>query len=46
VVDPTFRTSATGVFACGDVTGYRGPAAAALDGAAAGREIAHNLLSQ
>ncbi|HEX2657400.1 MAG TPA: FAD-dependent oxidoreductase, partial [Polyangia bacterium] len=44
-VDPTFRTSAAGIFACGDVTGYHGPAEAALSGAAAGREIAHTLLS-
>jgi len=42
-VDETFRTSVTGVFACGDVTGFQGPEAAARAGAAAGREIAHTL---
>jgi len=42
-VDGTFRTSVAGVFACGDVTGFQGPQAAARAGAAAGREIAHTL---
>jgi sarcosine oxidase subunit alpha len=42
-VDETFRTSVVGVFACGDVTGFQGPQAAARAGAAAGREIAQTL---
>jgi len=42
-VDERFRTSVTDIFACGDVTGFQGPVAAALAGAAAGREIAHTL---
>lgn len=45
VVDPTFRTGAPGIFACGDVTGYLGPEAAARAGAAAGQEIAQTLHS-
>ena len=43
VVDGAFRTTVPGVFACGDVTGYVGPRAAARAGAAAGREIAQTL---
>jgi len=42
-VDARFRTSVTDIFACGDVTGFQGPLAAARAGAAAGREIAHTL---
>jgi sarcosine oxidase subunit alpha len=42
-VDDRFQTSVPGVFACGDVTGFEGPEAAARAGAAAGREIAHTL---
>lgn len=34
------QTSAANVWACGDVTGYRGPAASAADG----ERVAHNLL--
>ena len=37
VVDEHGRTTTPGVWACGDVTGYRGPAAAAKDGARVGR---------
>lgn len=44
VVDDAFRTDAPGVFACGDVTGFVGPSAAAAAGAAAGRKIAHTLV--
>lgn len=39
----TGRTTADGVFACGDVTGYRGPARALEDGARVGRAAAENL---
>jgi sarcosine oxidase subunit alpha len=39
-VDDQFRTSAAGVYACGDVTGFAGSAAAARAGEAAGRAIA------
>lgn len=42
-VDKTFQTNVTGVFACGDVTGFQGPEGAARAGEAAGREIAHTL---
>ena len=42
-VDRAHATSATGVFACGDVTGYVGPDAAAAAGAAAGRALAATL---
>jgi sarcosine oxidase subunit alpha len=42
-VDGTFQTGVPGVFACGDVTGFRGPQMAARQGEAAGREIAHTL---
>nr|HEX4319123.1 2Fe-2S iron-sulfur cluster-binding protein [Kofleriaceae bacterium] len=41
VVDELGRTSAAGVWACGDVTGYKGPARAADDGA----RVAANLLA-
>jgi sarcosine oxidase subunit alpha len=44
VVDDAFQTDAPGVFACGDVTGFVGPSAAAAAGAAAGRKIAHTLV--
>jgi NADPH-dependent 2,4-dienoyl-CoA reductase/sulfur reductase-like enzyme len=39
VVDKQGRASTPGVWACGDVTGYLGPAAAADDGARVGRNI-------
>ncbi|HEY0193909.1 MAG TPA: FAD-dependent oxidoreductase, partial [Kofleriaceae bacterium] len=39
-VDADGRTSAPGVWACGDVTGYRGPAASAADGARVGANVA------
>ena len=42
-VDASFHTGVPGVFACGDVTGFQGPDAAACAGAAAGREMAHTL---
>jgi sarcosine oxidase subunit alpha len=42
-VDATFATTAPGVFAAGDVTGYRGPEGATADGAAAGQAIASVL---
>jgi sarcosine oxidase subunit alpha len=42
-VDRAHVTSAPGVFACGDVTGYIGPDAAAAAGAAAGRALAATL---
>ncbi len=42
VVDELGRTNIAGAWACGDVTGYRGPAAAAIDGA----RVATNLLAQ
>jgi sarcosine oxidase subunit alpha len=44
-IDDRFRSSAAGVFACGDVTGFAGTQAAARSGAAAGRAIADDLLS-
>jgi sarcosine oxidase subunit alpha len=43
LVDDDYATSAAGVFACGDVTGYAGPDAALIAGAAAGRAIAATL---
>jgi pyruvate/2-oxoglutarate dehydrogenase complex dihydrolipoamide dehydrogenase (E3) component len=43
LVDDAHATSAPGVFACGDVTGYAGPEAALAAGAAAGRAIAATL---
>ncbi len=43
LVDGDFATSAPGVFACGDVTGYVGAEAAAAAGAAAGRALAASL---
>jgi sarcosine oxidase subunit alpha len=42
-VDEGFATTASGVFACGDVTGYQGTAAAARAGAAAGKALAATL---
>jgi sarcosine oxidase subunit alpha len=43
VVDDHGRTSTTGVWACGDVTGYIGPAQAADDGARVGANAAGSL---
>jgi sarcosine oxidase, subunit alpha len=43
MVDERFQTSAAGVYACGDVAGYVGPALAAQAGAAAATAIAHTL---
>jgi sarcosine oxidase, subunit alpha len=43
VVDSDGRTSATGVSACGDATGYLGPIAAAASGTTAGRAISRGL---
>jgi sarcosine oxidase subunit alpha len=43
LVDADGATSVPGVFACGDVTGYVGPDAAATAGAAAGRALAATL---
>lgn len=40
VVDADGRTTTPGVWACGDVTGYRGPAVAAADGARVGANVA------
>ncbi|HEU0034368.1 MAG TPA: 2Fe-2S iron-sulfur cluster-binding protein [Kofleriaceae bacterium] len=40
VVDEHGRTSTPGVWACGDVTGYRGPVGAAADGARVGANVA------
>ena len=42
-VDASFRATGAGVFACGDVTGYRGPDDAAAEALMAGRIIAHTL---
>jgi sarcosine oxidase subunit alpha len=42
-VDAAFATTAPSVFACGDVTGYAGPDAAAAAGAKAGRALAATL---
>jgi len=39
VVDEHGRTSTPGVWACGDVTGYLGPAPAADDGARVGKNV-------
>ena len=39
VVDSDGRTTTPGVWACGDVTGYLGPAAAAADGARVGANV-------
>ena len=43
VVDDRGRTSTAGVWACGDVTGYIGPARAADDGARVGANVAGSL---
>jgi sarcosine oxidase subunit alpha len=43
LVDDRHATSAPGVFACGDVTGYVGPDAAAQAGQSAGRALAATL---
>ncbi len=43
VVDARGATTARDVFACGDVTGYLGPEAAARDGAKVGRALAATL---
>jgi thioredoxin reductase len=40
VVDRDGRTTIPGVWACGDVTGYLGPVAAAADGARVGANVA------
>jgi len=40
VVDEHGQTTTPGVWACGDVCGYRGPAAAAADGARVGTNVA------
>ncbi|HVZ74218.1 MAG TPA: 2Fe-2S iron-sulfur cluster-binding protein [Polyangia bacterium] len=45
LVDDAYATSAPGVFAVGDVTGYHGPDEAARAGAAAGRAVADSLAS-
>jgi sarcosine oxidase subunit alpha len=42
-VDAQFRTTAPGVYACGDVTGYVGPERAARAGQAAGAAVARSL---
>ena len=42
-VDAQFRTTAPGVFACGDVTGYLGAERAARAGQAAGAAVARSL---
>jgi sarcosine oxidase, subunit alpha len=42
-VDAQFRTTAPGVFACGDVTGYVGAERAARAGQAAGTAVARSL---
>jgi pyruvate/2-oxoglutarate dehydrogenase complex dihydrolipoamide dehydrogenase (E3) component len=42
-VDERFATAAPRVFACGDVTGYVGPEAAARAGAQAGGVIANAI---
>jgi sarcosine oxidase subunit alpha len=43
VVDDHMATSAAGVFACGDVTGYAGTAAAEAAGSRAGKAVAASL---
>lgn len=43
VVDELGKTSTAGVWACGDVTGYRGPQRAAADGARVGAHVAASL---
>jgi sarcosine oxidase subunit alpha len=43
VVDEHGKTSTAGVWACGDVTGYRGPHHAAADGARVGANVAASL---
>ncbi len=43
VVDARGATTAEGVFACGDVTGYAGPDAAAREGTRIGRALAATL---
>jgi sarcosine oxidase subunit alpha len=43
LVDAAHETTAPGVFACGDVTGYLGPDEAATAGTAAGRALAATL---
>ena len=43
VVDERMATSAAGVFACGDVTGYAGTAAAEVAGGRAGEAVAASL---
>jgi sarcosine oxidase subunit alpha len=45
VVDAYGRTSTPGVWACGDVTGYVGPAAAAEQGARVGSHVAMSTLA-
>ena len=42
-VDADFRAAGAAVFACGDVTGYRGPDDAVAEAHMAGRIIAHTL---
>jgi pyruvate/2-oxoglutarate dehydrogenase complex dihydrolipoamide dehydrogenase (E3) component len=42
VVDELGRTTTPGVWACGDVTGYLGPTAAAADGARVGANVVAN----
>ena len=44
VVDENGATTAPGVFACGDVTGYAGPEAAGRAGARVGRALAATLV--
>ncbi len=43
VVDADGRATTPGVWACGDVTGYLGPAAAAADGARVGANVAASI---
>lgn len=43
IVDAQGRTSTPNVWACGDVTGYMGPAAAAADGARVAEHVARSL---
>lgn len=45
IVDEHGRTSASGVWACGDVTGYVGPAEAAAQGARVGMNVAMATLA-